>query len=129
MITLDRFGRAWRRIGGRETAPIAPMTFHVLLPTKGPPNLGGARTPQIEARPQLAASAAQGPVTVLAVDARARRLWCAQTGRARSFTFLTREGVSVLTAPAFFLADRPPVAALVDAAARDCVSWCGTGST
>jgi molybdenum cofactor biosynthesis enzyme MoaA len=124
---MERPTNLFRRIMARLHTP--PDLVAVVLPTSGQPRLADAARQLINALRLHAHVLAGGDVRVLAVDAEARVLWCAETGHRLRLSFLRRPRLSVFMTPAFLLSDTPPLASLIEAAERNTLAWCGTRST
>src|SRR5262245_38269774 len=129
------------------------ITFHVVVPVIDRPVQSNLARRFVETLRFHAECLTRGFVHVLAVDATRRRVWCAETGesiagsrlathvsrcapgwqsptrteRLRAFAFGSTgphaAELCVLMNAAFFLADPPPVAALIARAAQE-PTWC-----
>src|SRR6185503_10195942 len=101
----------------------------VVVPTGGRPVLTDAGRHLLAAARRLAANLTRESVRMLAVDPRARRLWCADTADPVEPSTLLGSWATVLMNPAFLLADAPPVPALLDVVPAHGTAWCASRST
>jgi hypothetical protein len=115
-----------QRLAARE-APASGLA--VIVPVFGDPIPSGCGQELIRALRLQAQGQAGAPVSVLAVDPVARRLWCAESWQSLKITHLRSGPVRVLMNAGFLLGDPPPIQELAEAARLQAAAVAATRST
>jgi molybdenum cofactor biosynthesis enzyme MoaA len=114
---------------GRRRIGRPDCVLAVLVPVSGNPAPADSGRELIRALRLQAQGQAGAPVSVLAVDPVARRLWCAKTWRPLEISHLRTGPVRVLMNAGFLLGDPPPIQELAEAARRESAAVAAAGST
>ncbi len=101
----------------------------VIVPVVGEPGPADCGQTLIRALRLQAQGQAGAPVSVLAIDPVARRLWCAETWRPLEISHLCRGPLRVLMNAAFLLGDPPPIHELAEAARKESAALAAAPST
>ena len=117
-------------LGAARQARVKPSSgLAVIVPVFSDPAPAGCGRELIRALRLQAQGQAGAPVSVLAVDPVARRLWCAETWRPLEISHLRSGPVRVLMNAGFLLGDPPPIHELAEAARLESAAVAAARST
>jgi molybdenum cofactor biosynthesis enzyme MoaA len=116
---------------GRE-AQSSPTRGYLLIPVEGTfqySQVADSARQLVHAASSLTHALIEGPVEILAVNSKMRRMWRYSDGMPFRLSRFAAGGVHVLMNVGFLLSDTPPITVLIQRAREERVSWCGAKSS